>query len=416
MKIALVGNAFPPDFVGGTEVVMAAQARELLTRGHRVRVVVASEDVGAIGGQLERRADGLELLRIALPPEEFASEHRPRTASLVEEGVRGFDLVHVHHTARFSDDLVRRLGRRKPVLLSLHDHFASCPRVFRRPVMAEDCPPDMPDGNCVTCVAPLVPQVTHELLAARLSARWRERRAEVRAARCVIVPSAHLRESLQRELRLEGEEWQLVPHGLCRALEAPARAARRAGPLTVLSFGNRTDLKGSADLVRAMADLSPGSARLVLAGAELRSGFDAELRRLAGTLPLELHGAYDEARLSELAAASDLAAFPSRAEESYGLVVEEALALGLATWVSDRGALPEVLERAGGGGAAPGGVLPAEDPGAWTRELRALVDSPRRLQDARARLPRGLRSASQAVDELLELYSRALRERALGAH
>ena len=42
MKLALIGNAFVETFAGGVEVVLAAQARELRRRGHRVRLIVGA--------------------------------------------------------------------------------------------------------------------------------------------------------------------------------------------------------------------------------------------------------------------------------------------------------------------------------------------------------------------------------------
>ena len=410
MKLALIGNAFVEAFAGGVEVVLAAQARELRRRGHRVRLIVGSTDPAHRDGDLGRGDDGLELLRIALDPQEEGVERRPRVARLVEEGVRGFDLAHVHHTARLSDDLVPRLAPHLPVVLGLHDHHSSCPRSFRAAPVGE-CPPAAPDERCTACVAAWLGAAADGDLAARLRDRWRAARRGVQCAARVVIPSQHLRESLARELELDGAAWECVPHGLCRDLGRPEREAAPGAPLTVLSFGNRTDSKGTADLVRALAGLPAGSARLLLAGAEVRPGFDAELRALAGPLELELHGAYDGPGLEALAARADLAAFPSRAAESYGLVVEEALALGLSTWVSDRGALGEVLEECCAPNAPAGRVLPAGDVEAWRRAFATLVEDPRRLQDERARLPRVQRDASLAVDRLLELYSEVLRVR-----
>jgi glycogen(starch) synthase len=175
------------------------------------------------------------------------------------------------------------------------------------------------------------------------------------------------------------------------------------GPLTVLHFGNRTPIKGALDLVRGLRD--EPNVRLILAGRELEPGFDEQLKREAGSLQLELHGSYDARELRRLARGCDVAAFPSRAFESYGLVVEEALALGLPVWVSDRGALPEVLHRAAHFGSLPGGVVPAESPSAWRAVMRELVADPEKLQDAAARVPARMRTAADTTRDLLEIFS-----------
>jgi glycosyltransferase involved in cell wall biosynthesis len=208
-------------------------------------------------------------------------------------------------------------------------------------------------------------------------------------------------------MQLDAGAWEVVPHGLCRSLPRVAAPAPD-GVLRVLSFGNRARAKGLLDLVRALAALPPGSARLTLLGREVDPCLDEELRVAAGHLPLELHDGHDAAGLAEAAARSDLAAFPSLAAESYGLVVEEALALGLPVWVSDRGALPEVLAEAAGRWPLPGGVLPAGRPDLWTEAFRRLVARPSRLHDARALVPAEVRTVASAVERELQVYAEAL--------
>jgi len=215
----------------------------------------------------------------------------------------------------------------------------------------------------------------------------------------------------------------VVPHGLCEELSgsgldeevsqelstarelARRTLPEREGPLTVLHFGNRARIKGALDLVRAAAKLPRGSLKLILCGRELEPGLDAELQRAAGGQELVLHDQYSPRELVGLAEQADLAAFPSRAAESYGLVVDEALALGLPALVSDAGALPERLASAGHGGRFPGRVLPQGDLDAWTECLRGLVTEEGLLQDARAVLPDWLPTAAHTARELERRYT-----------
>ena len=97
-------------------------------------------------------------------------------------------------------------------------------------------------------------------------------------------------------------------------------------------------------------------------------------------------------------AAADIAAFPSRAPESYGLVVEEAFAAGLPVFVSDRGALPE---RVGGAGE----ILPAEDPSAWADAIQRLLEHPAQVAELRARVPNNQRTIENAIDDVDALLS-----------
>ncbi|NOT32522.1 MAG: glycosyltransferase, partial [Planctomycetes bacterium] len=141
---------------------------------------------------------------------------------------------------------------------------------------------------------------------------------------------------------------------------------------------------------------------LVLLGDEVVVGFDDELRREARDVPLVFAGNYTLQELpARLAALGDLhlGAFPSRASESYGLVPDELMALGLPVWVSDRGA-PK--ERVGSAGR----VLPAEDAGAWTHAFAEILAHPERLERERLALPVRVRTAAEAARELDRLYAR----------
>ena len=92
-----------------------------------------------------------------------------------------------------------------------------------------------------------------------------------------------------------------------------------------------------------------------------------------------------------------MGSLPSRAGESYGLVLDEALALGLPVWVSDRGALHERV-------ADAGRVLPAEKPEAWANALRDLLENPSLHARERARVPAALPTAADAARRLEALY------------
>jgi len=425
LRIAIVSPFLPPEFLGGTERVALAQARELALLGHTVRLVAATDSDCALEETNTGVVEGLLAVRVPrLEGERAAREHaRPGLAKRVDIAVGDVDLVHVHHQGPFSSGLVRLLSERVPVVLTLHDHFVACPRTFRAPAHGATCPTDRELDECVSCVQPDSGGWNRGEVLRRLLDRRAAFEAELEAAREVYVPSRWLSESLARQVRLPKEGVHVLPHGLCEELStrdldvvageelSAARALNRLpaperdGPLTILHFGNRARVKGCHDLVRAAAALPKGSVKLILCGREVEEGFDAQLRRAAGRLDLELHDAYRPEELLRFAAMADVAAFPSLAAESYGLVVDEAIALGLPTLVSDSGALPERLASAGHGGRFPGRILPAGDVVAWTECLRGLVTEEGLLQDARAVLPDWLPTAAHTARELERRYT-----------
>lgn len=402
MKLVLCAARALGEFQGGTERVVDAQARALAELGHEVRLLAGTDRPGD-APLAERQGDFALTMLPRAAHEGYALDlRRPRLELLARAELRDASLAHVHGFETLSSGLVRALAREVPVCVTLHDHLASCARFFRAPTGGvAACPTDRSLSACARCVGTDCPERTPEELERALGLRRAEFEAELAAAARVFVPSAHFAAELQRVLHVPAERLHVVRHGLTRALpRTPVRAPwDGARPLEVLHFGNLARAKGTLDLVRALAALPAGAARLTLAGPAVEPGLEAELDLARGALALRRVASYDTAGLAELAAAADLAAFPSRLTESYGLVVEEALALGLPAWVAERGALPEHLA------CGAGRVLPAGDPSAWTRAFQELLAFPKMLGFQRAALPERVRSAADSAAELARHYA-----------
>ncbi len=250
-----------------------------------------------------------------------------------------------------------------------------------------------------------MPEIT--LPVSAFEARSARFQAEFDAAAFLVFPSVAHQAATAALLDVPADRAHLVPHGLPRALGTllPRRASASLysgkRPLRVLHFGHRSELKGTLDLARALTVLPRGSVELRLLGTEVEPGFDDRLQKEAPTVPIQMSGAYDLSLLAEAVSWADLAAFPSRAWESYGLVVDEAMGLGLPVWVSDRGALPE---RIGGGGRA----LPAEDVAAWSAAFRAVLADPSILRAESRAVPRVVPTAEAAAETLDQLYRQAV--------
>jgi glycosyltransferase involved in cell wall biosynthesis len=383
-----------------------AQARELARLGHRVRIVVGTDEPHR-GANVERfEVDGLEVLvlrRLAGEPYDLELA-RPRLRPIVAELVREADLVHVHQWKTLHAWLVRDCVRTRPVVATLHDLFLTCPRDFRLPPdPAITCPPPREFEVCARCVAPDTGWSHAELLAGFARRHdWVE--AELAAARTVIVPSRAQAARIGTYVTLDPERLAVVAHGLSEPLPRLVHAGWEGrGKLRALFLGHRSDVKGVRDFVRAAAALAaPERARLelLLLGDEVVPGYDDLLRAEGRGIELRFLGNYTLAELPARFAALGpvhLGVFPSRAWESYGLVPDELMALGLPVWVSDRGAPKERVGRAGR-------VLAAEDPAAWTRALSAVLADPAALERERAALPSTARTATDAAHELDALY------------
>lgn len=138
---------------------------------------------------------------------------------------------------------------------------------------------------------------------------------------------------------------------------ARLKAAKAAGATArrVLFVGRLVPYKRPLDVVHALARLAAAGrpVGLLVAGAgELEADLKAAVR--AGGVDATFLGFVNQGRLPEVYAAADALVLPSGAEETWGLVVNEAMACGMPAVVSDAvGCGPDLVEPGATGEVAP---------------------------------------------------------------
>jgi glycosyltransferase involved in cell wall biosynthesis len=313
----------------------------------------------------------------------------------------GCERVVVQQWDAFTPELVPLLATEQRVQLWLHDHSTNCARSFRHaPPAGEACPRTlhsaMSHAVCARCVRPLVPNHPYLPAALDLPAVLAQRAVQadkaLRGAHTLLAPSRSHAHALQQ--LHTGIAVRVVEPGVAREYCVPvAPALANDAPLRVLHSGNHSSEKGTCDLAAALQLAAPQQATLVLAGRATEQGLLERLRVLAPAIALEVHGPYEPHTLVPIAASCDLAVFPSRLEESYGLAAAECGRLGLELVVSDRGALPERVQH------DPAAIVPSGDVAALAERLRLAVTHKRRGQTRR-----GVHSRARSIeDTALEL-------------
>jgi glycosyltransferase involved in cell wall biosynthesis len=391
VKLGLITPHYPPDLTGAAEFVAHAQARELTARGHEVRVVAGCSWEHSGRDVLRGRIDDSSVSYLPMLEEErlAAVRARSRWTRLALQELRGVAACLVHHSASLSGDLVSTLARRMPVLVQL----------------GEDAE-------------------LHELST------------DIRSADHVLASSACLEVQL---LELEGSlagRVEVQGTGLCRVIPDSHEASRRAAwdgerPLSLFHFGKRTRHSGIDMLLDGLRELPAGRFELILAGGEGEPGLDDRIEGRAGETPVHFFGPY---QTSQLASACDLAVFPAATERGRGIVVEEALALGLPVWCSEqadplgrigsRDASESTPDFLSGGGLAgsqgqatlervesrPGRILPADSSTAWARAFEQLLEDPEQLHAERHAIPKSFETTRDVVDRLECLFESLLSE------
>jgi len=196
-----------------------------------------------------------------------------------------------------------------------------------------------------------------------------------------------------------------VPHFVDNAFFADrVRAARADGSVDTVRrdaaassdtslfvfAGKLVDKKRPADFIRALARAKETDA---VCGVMVGSGsLDSELRRLAADLaaPVTFAGFRNQTELPAYFAAADALVLPSDAGETWGLVVNEAMACGT----------PAIVSRAAG--CAPD--LIDENETGYTFELGDVNGLADRMKQVRARLQRGRNPFTPAVLDKIARY------------
>ncbi len=315
--------------------------------------------------------------RVAASAALALSIHNPRAIRSVLDAVERFqpDVAHVHNTWFSAGSAILPALKRAgvPIVLTAHNYRYSCIGVdhFR-------------DSICTTCVGkyPLA-GVRHacykdsralSLLAAADSSYHRARQTLVNSVDRIITPSRFVADRLV-EAGIPDEQLVVKPHFVTRR---PERAAPASTSNRVLFVGRLAPGKGADVLLRAWDQLGPTDLELVMAGdGDLMS----ELRESAPR-GVRFIGWQDPETVLELMSTSRAMVFPSEWYEPFGVVLLEAMSVGLPVVVSEIAAARDIVDPDERFLALPG------DARDLTEGLRALVD-----------------------DELVEAESRRVRQR-----
>lgn len=240
-------------------------------------------------------------------------------------------------------------------------------------------------------------------LGERLLGGWVARResALLARARLVIAPSRGAAEDI-RVTAGRSTGVVVIPHGCDRAIEPPRRgeARRRCGvPVALFTAAYIGDARKGLDIAVAALREAAGVHLLVLSGSD-----PAPYRRLAAELCVEerLHFAAPDATAADVFGAADVVVQPT-IYDTFGMVVGEALALGIPVVVSDRAGAAELIQN------DVSGLVVPPTPYATAGALRALAaDAALRERVAAAGRAVALRYTwDETARRTAQLYERA---------
>ncbi len=362
MRVLIVHNRYRTAAPSGENRVVDTESAALATLGHEVT-------------RYERGSDEIEgwspARKAALPGRVVWSGQTYRELASRLRTERP-DLVHVHNTFPLLSSAVLYVchGAGVPVVATVHNYKLECASgdFFRGGAVCHDCAGTLP-GRAVIRGCYRESRAATVPVALAMSAHRRAWRSMVSA---YIFLSAAQRDLLAG-LRLDHNRifirYNLVPSpGLA---EPPPREAM------VVYAGRLDEAKGIPILMAGwdyyLATHSEPALSLVIAGA---GPLDRQVASWASARPsVRLVGQLDKVSCARLVASAHAVVVPSAWQETFGLVVVEAMASGVPTIAAGHGSLAELIAD-----HENGVLFPPGDAAALGRVIGDLAAHPRRYE------------------------------------
>ena len=385
MNIVQVVHGLPPQERAGVEILTLELSRALQARGHKVTIIgrTAAPEREEFSFQEEQDEHGPHIVRIVNNYTRTTAFRLHYDNPFFDAAFRrlldrcGADIVHFQQVAHLSASLipsVSSLGY--PTLLSLHDFFFACHLVQLIDRADRLCPGPQQGERCVACL--------HDLASAEAARhRFTFMTQVLRVPQRVIAPSAFLARRMTDEFPFLHDRLQVIAPGLPLppgagrnrpAQSEAAGAARSPGqPLRIVYVGVLLPHKGAHVLIDALNGMSADRVHTSFYGAEVaaRRAYAEQLREDAAGLSVHWGGVYERSALQTILAEHDVLVMPVIWEETFSLVIREALQAGLPVIAARRGALPEIIED-----GRNGLLFEPENAADLRRCLRRLLDEP----------------------------------------
>jgi len=387
MRVLILNLGYPPNTIGGAELLVQLLAREFVRRGIRTSVVSLSQnktdwqynDEGVRAYFINAHPMGIALLnpqRTALQKllwhalgEANIWVARKLDAILKKERP---DIVHSHSLLGLSVGAWRVAeARGVPIVHTLQDYQLLCPRgtMFRR---GQPCA-----QQCHACA----------LLTLR------RRRASAIPAAVVGISNFILQAHLACGY-FPAAIPAVIPNSSTRPRVTVRSDGASVGPLRIGFIGRLHPIKGIELLIEALKRLPRERYIAKIAGSG-NADYEARLKRVASNLPIDFPG---WVRHGQFYDQIDVLVVPSVYNEPQGLVLLEAASFGVPTIYANRGGLGEM-------GAEFAGFLPFDPavPESLSDKLRYLIDTPSAL--ARLKASIGPTPEPYKIDALFGSYS-----------
>ena len=331
MKILILNSLYYPNIIGGAEKSVQLLAESLLSRGHEPVVITTSDgfSVDYINGVKVYYLKIPNLYTISVAKEQplfkkplwhMIDTVNPFITSILQKIIKKErpDLFHTHNLAGISVQAWKvAKSFQLPIVHTIRDHYLLCPNseMYNRGKICEN--------QCVKCWLFSIPKKS--------------------ASALVNAVTGVSKSILRKHVSLNYFSKVVINTHIYNPVRMSLGQARRNCNEKNITFGYVGMLekgKGIEFLLERFASMDIPSACLKIFGKGSSKKYEAYLRKRFDRSNIRFEG---RKKPDEIYSSIDVAIVPSLRNEAFGRIVPEANSYGIPVIVSNRGALPEIV-------------------------------------------------------------------------
>jgi glycosyltransferase involved in cell wall biosynthesis len=345
-RVLICTNAFPPNFIGGAELIAYAQAQAMRSRGAEVVVFAGDPDMArARYSMREEHYNGLRTIRVVLHPKDYSAEFISFSHQPVEDhfakvaGEFSPDVVHFHNVIGLSVGLIHTARRKNiPTVLTVHDHWGFC---FRNTLTRRNGDFCQDTSECAKCMA-LVGDGGGRQIPIRLRNDfvW----LQFRQVDVLISPSRYLAQTYQAA-GIGHDRFRVIPNGISVGKFDAHRRDPGRGVLRLSFIGYLGSHKGVHLLIDAMTSIpAVVPVQLDIFGeGDQRFVMEERIRMLGQGDRILLRGKISNEDIPHVLQQTDVLLLPSVWPENQPVSITEAMASRIPVIASRVGGVPELV-------------------------------------------------------------------------
>lgn len=351
LNILLCVHSFPTQRMAGTELYVYHLAKELIKKGHKVRILYpvlnnSSQNINI----MEERFEDIILAKMFLTQPKNIIEHfkNEYAENVFNNYLASYvpDIVHFHHFLGISvSPLHACFEQNIPAIVTLHDEWILCEQLHYLQPDGGFCSGPETTEKCTQCYINRHPEFQSTKFVESIFQSFSHRQEYLSEAlkwiNTLIVPSLFLKNELIKHNFMHPKILHM-PLGLHPFSTIPYKPLPNIIRLTYI--GNINFTKGFDVLIKAFNFINSNNVELNIYGKVQDETYFYNVMSLnMKPYQVKIHGQYEPAELPEILSKTDLAIIPSRSE-NYPFVVRECLHAGVPVIASNVGGIPEIIK------------------------------------------------------------------------